>query len=285
MGFLESQQISFFAIDEAHCISAWGHDFRPEYRMLRQLRQRFPKVGMHAYTATATEQVRQDIIEQLGLTTAETLVGSFDRPNLVYRVVRRSDVLKQVRHVIDQNPNESGIVYCISRKEVDELADALQRAGYKARPYHAGLSDVDRHRHQDAFLNDEIQIVVATVAFGMGIDKSNVRYVIHTGSPKSLEHYQQETGRAGRDGLEADCWLIWTAANFITWKKMLSDLPGPGGCSPGGKQPAGQWSDSATGVIAAVTRCWWNTSVNPTRWKDVPRAMSAWNNSIKTQTP
>ena len=196
LGFLESQQVSFFAIDEAHCISAWGHDFRPEFRMLRQLRDRFPNVGMHAYTATATEQVRQDIIEQLGLTTVELLIGSFDRPNLVFRVVRRDDVLKQVRHVIDLNPNESGIVYCITRKEVDELAAALQRAGYKARPYHAGLSDTDRHQHQDEFLNDETQIVVATVAFGMGIDKSNVRYVVHTGAPKSLEHYQQETGRA-----------------------------------------------------------------------------------------
>ncbi|HEY4261557.1 MAG TPA: DNA helicase RecQ [Schlesneria sp.] len=225
LDFLADVEVSLIAIDEAHCISAWGHDFRPEYRMLRQLRSRFPKVGVHAYTATATEQVRRDIVEQLGLESAELLVGSFDRPNLVYKVVRRKEVLKQVREVIDANPNESGIVYCISRREVDELAEALRRAGYKAKPYHAGLSDQERHKHQDEFLNDDIQIVVATVAFGMGIDKSNVRYVIHTGSPKSLEHYQQETGRAGRDGLEASCWLIWTAGNFITWRKMLSDLP------------------------------------------------------------
>lgn len=225
LDFLAQVNVTFIAIDEAHCISAWGHDFRPEYRMLRQLRERFPSVGVHAYTATATEKVRQDIVEQLGLKSAEILVGSFDRPNLVYRVARRNDILKQVRSVIDAHPGESGIIYSITRREVDELSDALTRAGYKARAYHAGLSDVDRHKHQDEFLNDDVQIVVATVAFGMGIDKSNVRYVVHTGSPKSLEHYQQETGRAGRDGLEAACWLIWNAGNFMTWRKMLSDLP------------------------------------------------------------
>lgn len=223
--FLDDANVSFFAIDEAHCISAWGHDFRPEYRMLSQLRTRFPKAGVHAYTATATQQVRDDIVQQLGLQDAEQLVGSFDRPNLVYRVVRKSDVLKQIRQVIDSHPGESGIVYCISRREVDDISAALSRAGYRARPYHAGLSDVDRHKHQDEFLNDDAEIVVATVAFGMGIDKSDVRFVIHTGAPKSLEHYQQETGRAGRDGLDADCWLFWTIANFITWRKMLGDLP------------------------------------------------------------
>ena len=225
LSFLDDAKVSFFAIDEAHCISAWGHDFRPEYRMLKQLRTRFPKAGVHAYTATATQQVRDDIVQQLGLRNAEQLVGSFDRANLVYRVVRKSDILKQVRQVIDSHAGESGIVYCISRREVDEIAEALSRAGYKAKPYHAGLSDADRHKHQDEFLNDDIQIVVATVAFGMGIDKSDVRFVVHTGSPKSLEHYQQETGRAGRDSLDADCWLFWTVANFITWRKMLSDLP------------------------------------------------------------
>ena len=225
LDFLESSAVSFFAIDEAHCISAWGHDFRPEYRMLNQLRTRFPNVGVHAYTATATEHVRRDIAAQLDLREPEWLIGSFDRPNLIYRVQRKNEILKQVRSVIDSNAGESGIVYCISRREVDELAQSLARAGYRARPYHAGLSDAERIKHQDEFLNDDIQIVVATVAFGMGIDKSNVRFVIHTGAPKSLEHYQQETGRAGRDGLNAECWLFWTAANFITWRKMQEDLP------------------------------------------------------------
>ncbi|MBI5757669.1 MAG: RecQ family ATP-dependent DNA helicase [Planctomycetales bacterium] len=225
LGFLDTANVSFFAIDEAHCISAWGHDFRPEYRMLGQLRERFPRAGVHAYTATATQPVRDDIAKQLGLRRAEQLVGSFDRPNLVYRVVRKHDVLKQVRQVIDSHPGESGIIYCISRREVDDIAEALKRAGYRARAYHAGLSDIDRHKHQDEFLNDDVDIVVATVAFGMGIDKSDVRFVIHTGTPKSLEHYQQETGRAGRDGLDADCWLFWTVGNFMTWRKMLSDLP------------------------------------------------------------
>lgn len=225
LDFLASSQVSFFAVDEAHCISAWGHDFRPEYRMLQQLRTRFPGIGVHAFTATATEIVRQDISEQLGLRNPEWLIGSFDRPNLIYRVQKKSDVLKQVCSVIDAYPDESGIVYCISRREVDELAQSLKQAGYKTRPYHAGLSDAERIRHQDEFLNDKTQIIVATVAFGMGIDKSNVRYVIHTGAPKSLEHYQQETGRAGRDGLEAECWLLWSSANFITWRRMQEELP------------------------------------------------------------
>jgi len=225
LDFLESCQVAFVAVDEAHCISAWGHDFRPEYRMLQQLRERFPGIGVHAYTATATQHVRQDIADQLGLHDPEWLVGSFDRPNLMYRVQRKTDAFKQVCAVIDAHPKESGIVYCISRREVDELVESLARAGYKARPYHAGMVDVDRIRHQDEFLNEDTLIIVATVAFGMGIDKSNVRYVIHTGAPKSLENYQQETGRAGRDGLEAECWLLWSTANFITWRKMQEDLP------------------------------------------------------------
>lgn len=225
LDFLEPCQISFFAVDEAHCISAWGHDFRPEYRMLRNLRERFPKLGVHAYTATATEHVRQDISDQLDLHNPEWLVGSFDRKNLIYKIQRKNEVRKQVRGIIDSHEGESGIVYCISRREVDELAADLRKDGYSARPYHAGLSDIERMKHQDEFLSEKTLIVVATVAFGMGIDKSNVRYVIHTGAPKSLENYQQETGRAGRDGLEAECWLLWTAANFITWRRMQEELP------------------------------------------------------------
>lgn len=226
LDFLADCPVSFFAIDEAHCISAWGHDFRPEYRLLGQLRERFPNVGVHAYTATATEHVRDDIAAQLCHNDPEIIVGSFDRPNLVYRVVRRKSVLNQVTEVLDQHRDEAGIIYCISRKEVDSLTADLKASGYRAAAYHAGLSDRDRHRHQEAFLKEKVDIVVATVAFGMGIDKPNVRFVIHTSAPKSIENYQQETGRAGRDGLEAECWLFYGPGDFMTWQRMQDDLTG-----------------------------------------------------------
>lgn len=226
LDFLAQRKLSFIAIDEAHCISNWGHDFRPEYRMLGELRQRFPGVGVHGYTATATEDVRKDIAVQLRLKKTEFLVGSFDRPNLQYRVARRSRAGDQILEVLERHKGESGIIYCISRKEVDALSATLQAAGYKAAPYHAGMSDVDRHRNQDAFLNEQVDIVVATVAFGMGIDKPNVRFVLHTGSPKSLEHYQQETGRAGRDGLDSECTLIYRGSDFLVWRRLNDQLTG-----------------------------------------------------------
>ncbi|MBL8848992.1 MAG: DNA helicase RecQ [Planctomycetaceae bacterium] len=224
--FLRQQTVSFIAIDEAHCISAWGHDFRPEYRRMGELREQFPGVGVHAFTATATERVRQDIAGQLHLQSAEFHVGSFDRPNLHYRVERRSDKDQQIRDVLQRHAGDAGIIYCISRKEVDALAEALQSAGVKAVPYHAGLPDEVRHRNQDAFLNEQADVVVATVAFGMGIDKSNVRFVVHTGAPKSLEHYQQETGRAGRDGLDSECCLLYGGNDFQIWRKMMQELTG-----------------------------------------------------------
>jgi len=223
--FLKASKLSFFAIDEAHCISDWGHDFRPEYRMLRALKEQFPGVAVHAYTATATETVRHDIARELQLQNPNVLVGSFDRPNLTYRVQRRTDINKQIREVIDRHPDESGVIYCIRRADVEATADMLRKAGLKALPYHAGMDDAKRQKNQDAFINDRAKIIVATVAFGMGIDKSDVRYVIHAAAPKSLEAYQQESGRAGRDGLEAECCLFWSPADFLAWRRLQSDLP------------------------------------------------------------
>jgi ATP-dependent DNA helicase RecQ len=221
--FLKTTRVSLIAIDEAHCISAWGHDFRPEYRGLGTLKKVFPQVGVHAYTATASETVRQDIAQQLKLSGAEILVGSFDRPNLVYKVQRRSSRMKQIREVLDRHPRESGIVYCIARKEVDQTAAALAELGYRAIPYHAGMTDDDRRRNQERFLEEQADTIVATVAFGMGIDKPNVRYVIHAGMPKSLESYQQESGRAGRDGLDAECCLFYSGQDYGIWKRIVEE--------------------------------------------------------------
>jgi len=223
LSFLSTAGVSLIAIDEAHCISAWGHDFRPEYRGLRVLKQRFPGVGIHAYTATASQQVRQDIAQQLSLDEPKMLVGGFDRPNLSYRVRRASGRFQQICEVLGRHRGESGIVYCISRKEVDKTAAGLEGLGYRTAPYHAGMTDADRRKNQEAFIGDRVDVIVATVAFGMGIDKPNVRYVVHAGMPKSLEHYQQESGRAGRDGLEAECTLLFGAGDVVTWRKMLAD--------------------------------------------------------------
>lgn len=223
--FLQQVPVSFIAIDEAHCISEWGHDFRPEYRDLRVLKEIFPNVALHAYTATATPQVREDVVRELGLVEPEVLVGSFDRANLIYRIRRRNDLLRQLKEVVDRHPDEPGIIYAIRRTDVEEIAAHLASLGFAALPYHAGMSDDDRRENQDAFINDRCRIIVATVAFGMGIDKSNVRYVIHSAAPKSLESYQQESGRAGRDGLEAECWLFHSAGDFQTWRRLQQDLP------------------------------------------------------------
>ena len=213
--------VSFVAVDEAHCISQWGHDFRPEYRQLGRLRELLPGVSLHAYTATATARVRRDIATQLQLKDPLEFVGSFDRPNLLYRALPRATLKKQLIEILGRHRGEAGIVYCTSRREVDALAAWLTGMGVTALPYHAGLSDLERSRHQDAFLSERADVIVATVAFGMGIDRSDVRYVVHAGAPRSLEHYQQESGRAGRDGLEAECLLIYSPADFMKWRMML----------------------------------------------------------------
>ncbi|HUK33949.1 MAG TPA: DNA helicase RecQ [Vicinamibacterales bacterium] len=221
LSMLSSCGVSFVAVDEAHCISQWGHDFRPEYRQLSRLRQLLPGVSVHAFTATATARVRCDIAAQLALNDPLELVGPFDRPNLIYRVLPRATLKKQLSEILQRHRRQAGIIYCTSRREVDALADWLGTVGITALPYHAGLSDAERSRNQDAFLSERADVIVATVAFGMGIDRSDVRFVVHAGSPRSLEHYQQESGRAGRDGLEAECVLISSAADFLRWRVML----------------------------------------------------------------
>jgi ATP-dependent DNA helicase RecQ len=221
LNILASCRVSFVAVDEAHCISQWGHDFRPEYRQLGRLRQLLPGVGLHAYTATATARIRKDIAAQLGLNDPVELVGSFDRPNLVYRSTPRATLKKQLTEVLSRHHGEAGIIYCTSRRETEALAEWLTSTGVTALPYHAGLSDGERGRNQDAFLSERADVIVATVAFGMGIDRSDVRFVVHAGAPRSLEHYQQESGRAGRDGLEAECLLIYSTSDFQKWRVML----------------------------------------------------------------
>jgi ATP-dependent DNA helicase RecQ len=237
---LTAAGVSFVAVDEAHCISQWGHDFRPEYRQLGRLREAWPQASLHAFTATATAKVRRDIAAQLGLRSPIELVGGFDRPNLVYRVLARDGVKGQLMEVVARHRDEAGIIYCTSRREVEELAAWLTTSGVEARPYHAGLSDAERAANQDAFIDERVNVVVATVAFGMGIDRSNVRYVVHVGSPRSLEHYQQESGRAGRDGLEAECVLISAASDFVKWRTMLTSN--------------GEWSEGAQELLRRMER-------------------------------
>jgi ATP-dependent DNA helicase RecQ len=213
--------VGAFAIDEAHCISHWGHDFRQDYRELGRLKREFPDASVHAFTATATPRVREDIVGQLGLRDPALLVGDFFRPNLKYRVARRDDALEDCLREIRSRPGQAGIVYCIRRADVDSVAAGLRRARIRAAPYHAGMDDEARTRTQDRFAAGELDVVVATVAFGMGIDRADLRFVFHAAMPKSVEHYQQETGRAGRDGKDADCILFYSGQDYQLWKSII----------------------------------------------------------------
>jgi ATP-dependent DNA helicase RecQ len=214
--------VKTFAIDEAHCISHWGHDFRPEYRQMGKLKEAFPGAAVHAYTATATEQVRRDICTQLKLVNPQVLVGNFDRPNLSYRILPRIDLYGQIQEVLDRHKGEAGIIYCLRRKDVDEVSAHLQSKGVQCRGYHAGLTPDERRAAQDLFAQEKCDLIVATVAFGMGIDRSNIRFILHAAMPKSVEHYQQETGRAGRDGLEAECVLLYSAEDYMSWRWLIN---------------------------------------------------------------
>jgi len=229
-GFLEHAKrwnVNLIAIDEAHCISEWGHDFRPEYRQLSQLRDHFPGTPLMALTATATERVRADIVRQLEMRDAGCYVASFNRPNLTYRVLPKAKPYDQVLKFIRSHPKESGIVYCQSRKTAESVAGRLSGDGILAKPYHAGLTPEERAGHQEKFLRDEVRVICATIAFGMGINKPNVRFVIHYDLPKNIEGYYQETGRAGRDGLPGECLLLFSAGDVVKQTQFIQEKSDP----------------------------------------------------------
>ncbi|MEL6668707.1 MAG: DNA helicase RecQ [Bacteroidota bacterium] len=221
--FLRRSKISLFAVDEAHCISAWGHDFRPEYARLGILKKSFSEVPILALTATADRLTRLDILKQLSIPDAQTFISSFDRPNISLEVRPGQKRREQIIEFLRLHPDQSGIIYCLSRKSTESLAAALRSSGFDARPYHAKLAPEERSETQQAFIEDKLQIVCATIAFGMGIDKSNVRWVIHYNLPKNIENYYQEIGRAGRDGAKADTLLFYSFQDYTTYQQMLVD--------------------------------------------------------------
>ena len=229
-GFLDrlrSMTVALFAIDEAHCVSQWGHDFRPEYVQLGQLRKHFPEVPMIGLTATADPQTRQDVLQRLGLVHAQCFISGFDRPNIRYTVVEKKKPFDQLLEFLADHQQEAGIVYALSRKRVEEVAERLAATGLKARAYHAGLGDKERKNVQEMFLRDDIQIVVATVAFGMGIDKPNVRFVVHYDLPKNIESYYQETGRSGRDSLPAEALLLFGYGDIAISRGLIEKSNNP----------------------------------------------------------
>ena len=220
----DTRQLALFAIDEAHCVSQWGHDFRPEYLQLSILPERYPAIPRIALTATADRQTREEIAQRLNLTAARRFVSSFDRPNIRYTIVDKDDARRQLLHFIRENfPSDAGVVYCLSRRKVEETAAWLQEMGVKALPYHAGLTQEMRAEHQARFLREDGLVMVATIAFGMGIDKPDVRFVAHLDLPRSIEGYYQETGRAGRDGLPAHAWMAWGAQDVVQQRRMIDD--------------------------------------------------------------
>ena len=225
LAMLGRAQIALFAIDEAHCVSQWGHDFRPEYIGLSVIAERFPDVPRIALTATADDLTRREIIDRLGLNNAPTFVASFDRPNIRYEIVDKQNAHTQLKAFItERHAGDAGIVYCLSRAKVEDTAAALTKVGIEALPYHAGMDANLRARHQDRFINEDGVVIVATVAFGMGIDKSDVRFVAHLDLPKSVEAYYQETGRAGRDGKPSSAWMTYGLSDIVQQRRMIDEV-------------------------------------------------------------